>query len=85
MKVDVPTSKKKIHILMFVVLKKIRIYIIFVILLWLLKKINMIFLVCYNLKITNIYTYNFNQNHNLFIIYMHKHNKKSEKTDIARY
>lgn len=40
-------------------LKKMRIYILFAILQMSLKKISM---VCYNLKMTNVYTYDFNQN-----------------------
>jgi hypothetical protein len=43
-----------------------------------IKNINMI---CYNLKVTNDYIYNFNENQNVikisFIIYTSKNNKKS--------
>ena len=53
-----------INVILFVVLKKIMIYIIFIKLLLLWKKINIDFWICYNLKVTNICTYNFNQNQN---------------------
>jgi len=45
------------NVILLLVLKKIRIYIIFVKLLFLLKTINIVFLVCYNLKVADIYTY----------------------------
>jgi len=49
-----------INVILLVILIKIRIYIIFVKLLFLLKKRNRFFQICYNLKLINIYIYNFN-------------------------
>jgi len=53
-----------INVILLVVLKKIRIYIIVIKVLLLMKKINMVFWVRYNLKVINIGTYNFIQNQN---------------------
>jgi len=53
-----------IIVILLVVLKKIRIYIIVIKVLLLMKKINMVFWVRYNLKVINIGTYNFIQNQN---------------------
>jgi hypothetical protein len=60
------------NIILLVLLKKIRIYTIFVILLILLKNINLVCWVYYNLKFTNIYNYNVIQNKNNYNVIQNK-------------
>ena len=77
---------------MFVSFKKIRIYIIFSILLVLLKNISIVY---YNMKMQNVYIYIFNESQNQtlivfqeknqnfiqtrLVIYTYQHNKRADK------
>jgi len=54
-----PQTNLHIRNILLVSFKNMKIYIIFVVLLVSLKKIS---IVCYNMRVQNIYTYSFNQN-----------------------